>query len=184
MIVRKIFLVSLILSLLAVVALLAVLLLDPGFFKSRFEAWASDALGRRLAIDGEVRLDIGPTVRISAAGVRLANAAWASEPEMLRASRMVLELELASLLRDTVVIPRFELAGLDVLLQRNADEQGNWQFDSAGQDPEAGWPKAPALLVKLISMPGARLRYSGPRLSRPLELRFDTVEQHPGVDGL
>lgn len=33
-------------------------------------------------------------------------------------------------------------------------------------------------------MPGARLRYNGPRFSRPLELRFDTFEQHQGVDGM
>lgn len=81
-------------------------------------------------------------MRISAAGVRLANAAWPVSRRCC-ASHVVLELELVSLLRDTVVIPRFELAGLDVLLQRNADGQGNWQFDNAGQHREAGWLQVP-----------------------------------------
>ncbi|MBK9665442.1 MAG: AsmA family protein [Gammaproteobacteria bacterium] len=184
MIVRRFLLAALMLSLLAIVSLVAALELDPGFFKSRLEASVGAALGRRLAIDGELRLELGAIVRIDAGAVRLANSGWGSEPEMLRVSRMVLELELLSLLRDTAVIPRIELAGLDVLLERNAQGQANWQFGNLGQEHESGWPEAPSLLVKLISMPGARLRYSGPRLSRPLEFRFGTVEQHPGTDGL
>ena len=38
--------------------------------------------------------------------------------------------------------------------------------------------------MELINLPGARLRFIGPRLSRPLDVQFDTLEQHPAPDDM
>ena len=116
------------LLLLAITALVALLMLNPAALKDQFETWASRQLGRQLAIDGDFQLKLGPVVQIAANRVRLANVAWGSQPEMLVAQRLLLELGLRSLFRETVVIPRIEVEGLDVLLERNADGLNNWSF--------------------------------------------------------
>jgi hypothetical protein len=169
------------LFLLAISVLVALLMLNPAGLKGQFEAWASEQLGRQLAIDGDFQLQLGRVVQLAANRVRLANVAWGSQPEMLVAQRVLVQLDLRSLFGDTIIVPRIEVDGLDVLLERNAEGLNNWQFDLK-QDEEAGWPETPPVVVELVNLPGARLRFIGPRLTRPLELQFDTLEQQPAPD--
>ena len=157
------------LFLLVITLLVALLLLDSASLKGRFETWASAELGRQLAIDGEFRLELGPVLELSATDVRLANVPWGSQPDMLVAERVLVQLNLRSLFGDTLIIPRIEVDGLDLLLERNAEGQSNWEFELK-QDEETPWPETPPFVVELIAMPGARLHFVGPRLSRPLEL--------------
>ncbi len=169
------------LFLLAITVLVALLMLNPAALKDQFEAWASGQLGRRLAVDGDFQLQLGPVVQLAANGVRLANVAWGSQPEMLVAQRVLVQLDVRSLFRDTVIIPRIEVDGLDMLLERNADGLNNWEFERL-EEEETPWPETPPVVVQLVNLPGARLRFIGPRLTRPLEVQFDALEQHPAPD--
>ena len=171
------------LFLLVITLLVGLLNLNPAALKGQFETWASDQLGRQLAVDGDFQLRLGPVTQVSASGVRLANADWGSQPEMLVADRVLLELNLWSLIQATTLIPRIEVEGLDVLLETSAEGLDNWDLELK-QDEESVWPETPSLVVELVSLPGARLRYVTPRLTRPLEVQFETLEQTQAPDGM
>ena len=171
------------LFLLVITVLVVVLILDTAALKGRFETWASGQLGRQLAIDGDFQLELGPVLQLSADRVRLANVAWGSQPEMLVAERVLVQFDIWSLFKDTTVIPRIEVDGLDILLETNAEGLDNWAFD-LNQDDDKGWPDTPPLIVELVNLPGARLRFISPRLTRPLELQFATLEQQRAADGM
>lgn len=162
--------------------LLAVVATDPVALKDYAAGWASDALGRRLAIDGRLRLDLVPVPLLSATGVRLANADWGSRPEMLTANRVLVEVDLPSLLRRTRVLPRVEVEGLDLSLEQARDGRANWDFDLPAEDAPGLDP--PPVLIKLLTVPDARIRLSAPRLKAPLQLQLATLEQRPGPDGM
>ncbi len=139
--------------------------------------WASARLGRTLALDGPVSIRIGRTLRLSADGLRLANAAWGSRPDMLVVRRLVLEVDAWSLVHHPVLVRRIEVDGFDLLLERNRAGAGNGDLDAGTPRAPLRWPGSLPLVVERIALPGARVRFAGPRLERPLDLHFTRFEQ-------
>ena len=45
-------------------------------------------------------------------------------------------------------------------------------------------PVSLPLVIERIAMPGAQIRFTGPRLERPLELRLETAEQRESDGGM
>ena len=140
----------------------------------------SAKLGRQLQVDGGLRIYFGRNTRIRAAGVRLANVPWGARREMLLASELEVDIATVSLLRDTVIVPRLQVRGLDVQLERNAEGLNNWTFNLHG----AHRPGVVPLVIESAQLPGAHLRFIGPRLQQPLEVAFDSLEQHALADGM
>ena len=98
------------------------------------EERVSAATGRSLSITGDIHITPAWVPTLGADGVRLANAEWSSEPEMLRAGRLQAEIELLPLLRGEVRLHSFRLSGGTVLLERRADGAANWQFTANNAD--------------------------------------------------
>ena len=118
-----------------VLATLVVLLLLLGIMvvlmpKDRVLALAADrfeaATGRKLEIGAGAKVAIWPVLGVSAGPVRLANADWGSEPDMLVADRIDIGLNPVGLLDGRVIITGIELANPRLLLERNKDGRGNW----------------------------------------------------------
>jgi len=62
------------------------LLADLSHLKRPFLALLSDLIDRELIVEGAFELDLGRQLRISAIGVRLANAEWSARGGMLEAA--------------------------------------------------------------------------------------------------
>ena len=151
-----------------------------GYLTKPVAHWLGARLGRSLALDGGLRIEIGRVTRVSATGLRLGNVAWGGRPTMLAARSVVLEIDTWSLLRDTLIVRQLTVAGLDLLLERNVAGQNNWTFELHHKGPASALP----LVIDAASLPGARIRFSGPQLDRPLDVVLDTVEQREQADGM
>lgn len=138
----------------------AVVIIGAGVFLAMFDiedhrarivAEASKALGRRVALDGSIRLDLSlhPTLRLRR--LRIANVEGGSAPEMIRLARLEARIDLMASLGGNVVIERIALEGLDVLLEQFDGGRNNFTFPTStasGGDP-AGAPPVPlAALVE------------------------------------
>ena len=162
----------------------ALFTLDLGGLVRPLTRWAGNELQRPLAIDGPVSIRAGRTLRFRAGGVRLANAPWGSRGDMLLVRSVYVEVDAASLIRRPVIVRRIEIDGLDLLLEQQDDGTSNWQFSPDTSDVDFRWPESLPVVVEGVSLPGARIRFIGPRLDRPLELRFDRLEQRRLADGM
>lgn len=109
-----------------------VLLWDWNWFKGPIERRVSAQTGREFRIDGDLDVDLGSTATIRAAGLRLANAGWAREPQMARVGQLEFDLRLWPLLRGEVRIPRIALARPVLHLQRQPNGLRNWDFGGRG----------------------------------------------------
>jgi uncharacterized protein involved in outer membrane biogenesis len=89
-------------------------------------------VGRRLSLDGELDLNLSMTPSIVVSDIALANAPWASEPEMLTIERVEAEIELLPLLRGNVHIPRFHVEGVNSLVETSSDGVSNWMLAKPG----------------------------------------------------
>jgi uncharacterized protein involved in outer membrane biogenesis len=99
-----------------------------------------DATGRELHFSGALSINIGLSPGISASGVTLQNADWASRDEMLTLEHVEAHLQLLPLIFGQVELSRLEIIGLDLSLETDQQGKGNWEFELAGAstavDPE------------------------------------------------
>ncbi len=140
--------------------------------------WLSVQLGRTLVADGGLRIEVGRVTRITATGLRLANSTWGTRPDMLLARRLILEVDTRSLLEQTVILRSLTIDGLDLLLERSASGKNNWDFNLAKHNASTALP----VVVEDVSVPSAKIRFTGPRLDRPLDLAIDNVQQRVRED--
>jgi uncharacterized protein involved in outer membrane biogenesis len=163
--------------------ILTLLAMDSVAVSGRLAGWVSGQIGRQVAIDGSLHLELGRTLRFGARGLRLANAPWGTRPDMLTAGSVLLEIDTWSLIDRPVVIRRVEVEGLDLLLERTAAGDNNWDLGPA-DDAGFAWPEHLPVVVERVAMLGARVKFIGPRLDRPLEARFDALSQERADDGM
>ena len=98
-------------------------------WRAYLQTQTTELTGRELAIDGELRLRIlSLRPEIQADDVRLSNAAWGSQRDMIRVKRLDAEINLLTLITGTIRIDRFNLLQPEVLVETNRQGQGNWAF--------------------------------------------------------
>ena len=140
------------------VALLALVVLFS-ISDERYGRWTTEAVeaatGRSFSMD-DFSLDLGSVIAVEARNVRLADAPWASNGDMVRVDRVELVVRLADLLRGRPAIEA-HIGGAEANLVRNADGDANWQFagdDGDGEDDDhreaAGGPDAVALIDAFV----------------------------------
>lgn len=138
------------------------------------ETRISSATGRSLSITGKIHITPSWVPTLGADGVRFANAAWSSEPEMLRAGRLEAEIELLPLLKGEVRLHSFLLSGGSMLLERRADGAANWQFtdDGADSSPEgAPW----FAHLDTVEISDFQARYRDAVTGRDLDVKLDAL---------
>jgi len=103
-----------------------------------------DATGRELRFSGALSVNIGLSPGISASGVTLQNADWASRDEMLTLEHVEAHLKLLPLIFGQVELSRLEIIGLDLSLETDHKGKGNWEFELAGKGAPAAVDPEPA----------------------------------------
>ncbi|MFC7609423.1 AsmA family protein [Teichococcus aestuarii] len=120
------------------------LVLRDSVLRPRVIAAVEQATGRALTLSGPVgiKLSLVPTVTLE--GVALANAPGGSRAEMLTASRVEARLALLPLLSRRIAFERLTLIEPDLLLEVDAEGQGNWRLSPPPRPPRAGRKRHPA----------------------------------------
>lgn len=108
---------------------------DPVQLTKLLSASVKTATGRDLKIAGPVSLSFFPRISVSAEGLSLSNASWASDSDMLTLKRIDLNIKTLPLLSKRIEIGNVKLAGLELFLQKNGTGKANWDFsaDASGE---------------------------------------------------
>jgi uncharacterized protein involved in outer membrane biogenesis len=124
---------------LVVTAYLILASYDYNKLKPRIAQAVKDATGRELTLGGAVTLAVGLSPSLVVADVMFANAPWASQPHMIKAGELQVEVELVPLLLGDVEFDRIELVDVEVLLETDAQGKGNWEFTTGAKSTESFW---------------------------------------------
>jgi uncharacterized protein involved in outer membrane biogenesis len=101
---------------------------DYSKLKPRLTQMVGETTGRELNLGGKIKLTIGFSPVLVATDITFANAAWGSQPQMLKIDELRAQIRLLPLLVRKVELRHFVLKGVDILLETNPDGQGNWDF--------------------------------------------------------
>ena len=116
------------------VVILAYTLVDTRKIASVASAAVQKSTGRALTIKGDVSLKLFPYLSIVAADVAFGNASWATDPDMVKADQVSLNLDWMPLLHEQVSINEVALSGVTLNIQAAPKVQkvaGNWDLSSA-----------------------------------------------------
>ncbi|MGJ3259605.1 MAG: AsmA family protein [Rhodospirillales bacterium] len=98
----------------------------------------------RIAVDGDVSLNMAFPPSVSIEGVRIKNAKWGTKPDMLTADRVVAEVDLIPLLQGDMAVPRLRMIGVDIVVETRRDGTTNWdelnEFETASGGNPSGAP--------------------------------------------
>ncbi len=111
---------------------------DLDGWKRRLQDQVMRVAGRRIHIDGPLDFKIGMPPRIIAEGVRLENAKWGKARDMLKAKRLVAEVDFLPLMLGDVAVPRLRLEGAEIIT--NWDDLNAFETASGGGPAPAGVP--------------------------------------------
>jgi len=121
--------------------LLLLLFFDWNWFKGPLERAVSGATGREFRIDGDLDVDLGRTITVSADRLRLANAPWSKEKRMGSADRVEIDIAPWPLLALRLRMKEVRATRPDIWLETAPDGKGgNWVFgDTPPSTDEPRW---------------------------------------------
>lgn len=159
------------LGLLLLAFILAYALIDKRKVLALASASIEHATGRTLALNGPVSLRLLPNLSVIAEDVVLGNAAWATDPVMVKADRVAFSIAWKPLLQQKIVIDEVAISGVVVNLQaapdglvgngqgRGQTVAGNWQLDGIADTFGSGGFSVGDFDLKSINMADVSLRY-------------------------
>jgi uncharacterized protein involved in outer membrane biogenesis len=152
--------------------------IDPNSFRGRIEAAVQGATGRGFKINGNIRVASWWRMTLVADDVTLANAAWGSRPAMLKLGRVEADVALFPLFSGLLRLPRLALYDADLLLERDAAGQGNWQFNRlavprpTASSASAAAPSEPPFAVRTVHLRDLKVSWKNAPGSEARELLF------------
>ena len=150
-----------------VAGLLATLnFVDLDRYKGTLEKQISEMTGRDFAIAGDSELSVSLQPRVLLRDVRLQNASWGSQPDMLKIGQVELQIALLPLLKNRMEVTKLIVNELDVEIANSEDGQSNWSLG----DGKAATEKEPVsdargpqteILLNEVRIENARISYQG-----------------------
>lgn len=161
---------------------------DLSRHKGRIESLVTAAAGRAFAIDGRFELEVLPEFALLAERVRLANAPWASHPQMVEIGRVEVKVGLWSLVSGPVDVRSLALRDVNVLLETDASGKGNWAFgepkeaEEKGEAFGEGATRVPAVVLH-ARVENLRVLYRAPKEQERVAL-IEALTVDSGAEGL
>ncbi len=154
-----------------------VALFDWNWIKGPIERRVTATTGREFGM-GDLDGDLGRVIHLRVRDLRLANALWAKEQQMMTVEHADIGIALWPLLRGEIFLPQVYLQRPRVRLERHANGAANWEMGSGaarGRQNDARVPNVGHLIVA-----DGQVVLDEPRLKTHLRVGVNSGEAAPG----
>lgn len=142
-----------------VAVVVATALIDSSQYKRQMIALVKEHTGQELHIDGDLRLRLFPSLRLTASHIRLANPPGFSRSDLARLPWLMVEVKLLPLLAGRVEVGTVDVVGLRLNLERDQHGRGNWQTTvTVGHDANARQGSAAEALLAAMAVGELNIR--------------------------
>lgn len=185
----KVILTSLVLILLALVAIAFTVVMATDFnqYRDYVSQQMKAATGRDLVIAGDIDVGFSLSPRLTARQVSFRNAAWSDQPQMASLGEIEAEIDLMPILFGDIRIKDVVLRGGQVVVETNEQGIGNWVLDLAPRAAPApadsattasGLPRVDHLIIEDVTL---LYRDGVAGTQQILKIAKFTAEDAPGV---
>lgn len=144
--------------------------LDAEVYKRAVERELSSVLDREVSI-GSLSFELALRPTFSVRDLRIANPPWASRPDFVTAASGEARLDLIALWKGRVEMRAVRLEGVDLLVERNAQGEGNWPSGT----PDRGTKRAALPDFGTVSLTDVHIGWR-PGGGSVEQVRVDTAE--------
>lgn len=118
------------------VIVLAIALFDWNMLRGPISRFASDATGRRVRIDGDLKVHLLTwTPQVSVEGLKVGQPTWVGDGDMATVDKLVVQTRWKSLIARKPALPLLELDHPVLDLRRDAKGKANWDFSKKTTTP-------------------------------------------------
>ena len=110
--------------------------------RARAETVATEALGRKVSIDGKLAFELSFRPALELDGLKIANPPSWDHENFIRVNLFRAQVRILPLLRSRIHIEEIRASGIDVDLELQADGQKNWLFAQSREKAESATPAA------------------------------------------
>ncbi|EED35683.1 hypothetical protein NOR51B_1630 [Luminiphilus syltensis NOR5-1B] len=165
-------------------AVLALLWVGVGPFKSQIESIASDALDRQISFE-QLDVEFGREIVIDARGILLSQNAPRLDT-LARVDSANVVIPIAGLFHRPLLISNVEVTGVDANVRIDEQGQSNWQTgiegDAADEPLPEGW-RSPVIVNELRAR-NLTITYDEPERDKPLLVIVDSLQQRNQTTGI
>jgi uncharacterized protein involved in outer membrane biogenesis len=163
---------------------IAVLLYNPGLVKGPLERYLSDMAGYPISIEGELEIDTGRMIELSAADIRITGSDWTDGRALVAVGRLRLALVTSSLFEDIVVLESLQVDNLQLDLETDANGTGNWLSANTPTANNDGGGNDPVVIFRNIEVSDTTIRYQDGKSGDEHVLHIALLDQHQQADGM
>ena len=145
------------LTVLLLVAVLALQYLDWNRYRTSLAHWATTALGRSVAIENHLAFQLWPVMRLQLGGLRLGSPDGFAA-DLLKAEMITVEIEPLALLTGTAVVNHLALKRPVLHLETDSEGRSNWHFRQWEQRPVYA-RLLPPIVVRETVLAGGQILY-------------------------
>lgn len=132
---------------------------DPNDYKEQIVAQVEKVTGRKLGLEGDLKLTVFPWLGVSTGKLSFGNAPGFGETPMFSADAVNVRVQLMPLLRKEVLVDTILAEGVNVNLARDASGRTNFE-DLAGGKKEGGkGPQMAALVLNGLDLRNANINW-------------------------
>ena len=166
-------------ALLVVAVLVAPAFIDWNRFKPQIAEAVRNSTGRDLRIDGDLKISLLPSIRVSAGDVRLSNAAGMTAPDMVSIGSVALEAKLWPLLGKRLVVNSLVVKDASINLEVDKAGHPNWSFappaGTAAQPAAGGGSPFSAVQLGEVRIEQGRVSYRNAASGQTIEAKAMSV---------
>jgi len=116
-------------------------------------------LDRDIEINGDIGLSMFPNLGVSLGDVRVGNAEWSTDDDLLVAERVSVGVVLSSLIGGDIIVDSVEAINARVFLHELDDGSRNWTFDMGDGEGGDGGGSSRDVLINTVAVSNASLTY-------------------------
>lgn len=114
--------------------MLFILLVPHSWLTSMIGAKASARLDREFAVDGDIKIDWNWRIpHIHLEKVRIANLSGSADPQMVEIESLDFQIKIWNLLKGELNLPNIKIVRPQIILEKNADGEKNWDFHAVSK---------------------------------------------------
>lgn len=154
---------------------------DTQFSKRLVEKQLTKLTHRTFKIEGDFDFKLGRDLKVTAAGIKWANASWAASANMLEVGRAVVVVDLWSLIKPPVVLRDVSIENATLDFGWSEEKYSNWYLGDRSKAKKAPLESLPLLLDK-ADIKDLNLMFRHPALTDDLLIKVAHVRHQSNSD--
>ncbi|MEQ9520171.1 MAG: AsmA family protein [Parvibaculum sp.] len=168
---------------LILVTLIGLTFVDVNNFKPEIEAAVYEQTGRKLTLEGPIRIGLSLSPTIVAEDVRFGNVAWGSQPEMMSAGELTIGLSIVNAFIGEVEVANVSARDVSLFLESGEKGTVNWDIAAAG-DGSVERADADPFVVPSLDLRDVSVTYNVGRTGQAIRAELEHIEIQNSFAGL